>query len=201
MRYRIVGDVSHFSPHANGPASPLWWGMIGMVAIESAVFAILIASYFYLAHGSTGWPQGGIEPPKLLLPTINTVVLVISSLVIHWADTGIRRGDKQRLKWGMLVASILAAVFLTLKVVEYSGVEYKWDTNAYGSIVWTIVGFHSTHVLVLLLKSVVTTTLAMRGYFNEERRLGVEINGVYWHFVVAVWLPLYFLLYWSPRLL
>src|SRR5690606_21977572 len=87
MRYRIVGDVSPFSPHANGPASPLWWGMIGMVAIESAVFAILIASYFYLAHGSTGWPQGGIEPPKLLLPTINTVVLVISSLVIHWADT------------------------------------------------------------------------------------------------------------------
>lgn len=200
-RYRIVGDVSHLSPYASGSAAPLWWGMAGLIAIEVAVFAILLASYFHLAHSSTSWPQGGIPAPDLLLPTVNTFVLLGSSLLLHWADTGIAKGDKRRLVVGMLAASTLALVFLILKVVEYSDVGYRWDTNAYGSMVWIIIGFHSAHVLTLLLKSVVTSVLSVRGYFNPERRLGVEINGLYWHFVVVVWIPLYLALYWAPRAL
>src|SRR5690606_38575740 len=133
MRYRIVGDVSHLSPHETGPAAPLWWGMAGMIAVECAVFTILIVSYFHLAHGAAQWPLGGIKEPELLLPTLNTGVLITSSLCIHWADTGIRQGNQQRLSLGMLAASLLAMVFLVLKVVEYSGVGYRWDTNAYGS--------------------------------------------------------------------
>src|SRR5690606_3887305 len=118
--------------------------------------------------------QGGIPAPDLLLPTVNTFVLLASSAFIHWADTGIAQGDKRRLTVGMLAASTLALVFLILKVVEYRDVGYRWDTNAYGSMVWIIIGFHSAHVLTLLLKSIVTSVLAMRGYFTRERRLGVE---------------------------
>jgi len=200
MRFRPVIDVRALSPYSHSTDGTLWWGMIGMIVIETAVFSGLIASYFYLKSQSDVWPIGGYDAPKLLLPTINSLVLVGSSLVMHWADTGAEKNDQRRLRIGMVVASLLGLVFLVLKVVEYSGVPYRWDTNAYGSIVWTIVGFHSTHVLLLLLKASVVTTLAMRGYFNPERRLGVIINGLYWHFVVAVWIPLYFVLYWSPRL-
>ncbi len=201
MTYRIAGDVSHLSPYETGPAAPLWWGMAGMIAVETAVFTILIVSYFHLAHGAAQWPLGGIKEPELLLPTLNTGVLIASSLCIFWADRGIRLGDKRRLSIGMIAASVLAVVFLVLKVVEYSDVGYRWDTNAYGSIVWVIIGFHSMHVFSLLLKSVVTTALSLRGYFTKERRLGVEINGLYWHFVTVVWIPLYLTLYWAPRVL
>lgn len=200
MIQRPAIDVSDLSPYSDGPTAPLWWGMAGMIAIELTVFSTLIASYFYLKTHNTSWPPGGIPDPKLVLPTINTVILVGSSFVVHWADKGITRDDVRRLRVGMLISILLALGFVTLKIVEYSDVPYGVDTHAYGSIVWTIVSFHTAHVLSLVLKTVVVTTLAWRGYFSSTRRLGVTINGLYWHFVVAVWLPLYFVLYWSPRL-
>jgi cytochrome c oxidase subunit III len=88
-----------------------------------------------------------------------------------------------------------------LKYIEYSGLDYNWATNAYGSIVWTITGFHSAHVLALVLKTIVVAVLAFKGYFNEERHAAVDANGLYWHFVVIVWVPLFFTLYIAPRIL
>jgi cytochrome c oxidase subunit III len=128
---------------------------------------------------------------------------------MYWADSGIKHGDVRRLKIGFVIAFLMGAVFLTLKVVEYvgipntdfTGVTYSWDTNAYGSIVWTVLGYHSAHVLILLLKTLVVGIWAFQGYFNEERNGAVLVNGIYWHFVVLIWLPLYAMLYWAPRLL
>lgn len=197
---RPVLDLSHLSPYTFGAQSTVYWGMLGMILIESVVFASLIASYFFLRAHADAWPPPGTDPPKLLLPTINTLVLLLSSLVLHWADTGIRAGKQRRLAWGLLGAAVLGAVFLVLKVVEYSSVTYKWDTHAYGSIVWLIIGFHSAHVATLLLKTVIVDLLAFRRYFTQERRIGVTINGIYWHFVVLVWLPLYVVLYLVPRM-
>lgn len=200
VKFRPVIDVRTLGPYAYGTESLVWWGMLGMIVVETAIFSILITSYFYLMSQSTVWPQGGFDPPKLLLPTVNTVVLVLSSVVMHWADKGIERDDQRRLSFGMIVAALLAVVFLVLKVVEYRDVPYRWDTSAYGSIVWTIIGFHSAHVVALLLKAVVVSVLAVRGYFDATRRIGVIINGMYWHFVVAIWIPLYVVLYWVPRM-
>lgn len=199
MRYKPVIDARRLSHYATSTDGTLWWGMAGMIAIETAVFAALVVSYFYLKTHNDVWPLGGFDVPKLMLPTINTVVLIASSAVMYWADKGAKKDDQTRLRVGMVIATSLAALFLVLKVVEYSGVPYKWDSNAYGSIVWTIIGFHSAHVIILLMKSSVVMTLAFRGFFTPVRRMGVIINGLYWHFVVAIWLPLYFVLYWTPR--
>lgn len=196
---RPVMDVSGFSPYTRGARSPLYWGMLGIILIETMVFGSLVSSYFYLRAHSTDWPPAGTEPPELLLPTANTMILLVSSLVLHWGDSGIKRGDQRRLALGLLGAALLGVLFLTLKVVEYSSTSYRWDSHAYGSIVWTIVGFHSAHVLALLLKTVVVDTLAFRRYFTRERRMGVTINGIYWHFVVLIWIPLYVVLYLVPR--
>jgi cytochrome c oxidase subunit III len=199
MNVRSVLDVRTLSPYSYRTDGTLWWGMMGMIAIETSVFAMLMASYFYLKTQNAEWPLGGFDAPKLLLPSVNTAILVASSLVMHWADKGVEKDDQRRLRVGMLVAGALAALFLVLKYVEYSDVPYRWDSNAYGSIVWTIIGFHSAHVMVLLAKTIVVGTLAIRGFFDSHRRMGVIINGMYWHFVVAVWIPLYVMLYWSPR--
>lgn len=196
---RPVMDVSGLSPYTTGARSPLYWGMLGIILIETMVFGSLVSSYFYLRAQSVDWPPAGTEPPELLLPTVNTVLLLVSSLVLHWGDSAIKRGDQRRLALGLLGAALLGALFLVLKVVEYSEVSYQWDSHAYGSIVWTIIGFHSAHVLALLLKTVVVDTLAFRRYFTRERRMGVTINGIYWHFVVLIWIPLYVVLYLVPR--
>jgi heme/copper-type cytochrome/quinol oxidase subunit 3 len=119
---------------------------------------------------------------------------------MYTADKAIEKGDKKTLKWFLIFSIVLATSFLVLKYVEYSDVSYRWDSHAYGSVVWSIVAFHSAHVTSLVLKTIFVTYLAWRGYFNEKRHLGVTVNGIYWHFVVVVWLPLYLVLYWSPRL-
>src|SRR5690606_11643342 len=96
--------------------------------------------------------------PELLLPTIGTIVLIASSLPMHIADQGIRDGHQRRLKIGYIIAFVLALVFLGIKYLEYFGIPntsftgapYTVSTHAYGSMVWTLIGYHSLHMLVLL---------------------------------------------------
>lgn len=200
MRFDAVIDAGALPRVTADRRAPLWWGMLGLVAIETTVVTAFIVSWFYLRMGAGTWPPGG-KMPALLLPTLNTVLLLASSGVVLWADHGIRRGDARRLALGLTTAIGMAIVFLVLKAVEYVGKDYRWSDHAYGSIVWTIAGFHSAHVVSLVLKTGVMATLAWRGYFTRERHLGVRVNGIYWHFVVLVWLPLYATLYLAPRVL
>jgi len=194
-------DVSGLSRYNFGPQAPLWWGFVGMILIEATVIASLIASYFYLKMGSISWPPAGTEMPKLLLPTINTFILLVSSLAMHRADKSIGEGKQKQLIRGLVIGIVLASVFLGIKAYEYSHLEYDWSTHSYGSIVWSISMFHAAHVLSVVLKTIIVAYLAVRGYFNQQRRLGVTVNGLYWHFVVVIWIPLYVVLYWSPRFL
>lgn len=201
MSTPAVIDVRHLPNLVKGSRAPLWWGMVMLLVIESAVVGTLITTYFYLRMNHAEWPPAGVDPPELLLPTVNTLVLLASSVPMYLADHGITQGKTRQLFWGMVGSIVLGLTFLTLKVVEYSDVSYHWDDHAYGSIVWLIIGFHSAHVASVILKSVFVAVLAWRGYFNAERLLGVQVNGLYWHFVVAIWLPLYAVVYWAPRLL
>jgi cytochrome c oxidase subunit III len=200
MRVIPVLDMRGTSPFNQGASSPLFWGFLGMIVIETMVIGAFVSAYFYLAAHNPEWPPAGTKPPELLLPTINTVILLSSSVALHWADKRAAAGEPRKLAWGLLLAAALAAVFLVLKAVEYSDKPYRWDTHAYGSVVWTIVGFHSAHVFSLLLKTIVVDVFAFRGFYTKRRRLGVTVNGIYWHFVVLVWIPLYVVLYLVPRL-
>jgi cytochrome c oxidase subunit III len=196
-----VYDASMLPAFASGSRAPLWWAILLLVVIETMVFATFIASYFYLRFNVAYWPPAGAELPKLLLPTLNTLVLMASSAAVYWADSGIsRHGDVRRLKIGMALAILLSLVFLTLKVIEYYQVEYFWDTHAYGSLIWTIVIFHSAHVGSVTLKGGVVLTQAFQGHFTRYRHLGVQVNGIYWHFVVLIWIPLYLTIYIVPRI-
>jgi len=192
-------DISHLPDHEDGPRAAAWWGMLLLLVIESAVFGTLIASYFYLKMGALEWPPAGEELPKAGIATINTLILVASSIPMHLADQAGARNQQTRIRLGLIGGIALGTVFLILKVVEYSDVEYHWDDHAYGSIIWLIVGFHSAHVLSVVLKTLFMLYLAFKGYFTPERHLFLEVNGMYWHFVVGVWLPLYAVIYWVPR--
>jgi cytochrome c oxidase subunit III len=190
-------SLMHLPLNPNKFYAPVWWGMVWLIIIEIVFFSGLIATYFYLRYYAVEWPIGGISRPDMLLPTISALVLFASSAPMYWADSGIKKGDVSQLKIGLVISFVLGATFLALKYVEYSGYPYNWATNAYGSITWTIAGFHSAHVMSVMLKVGVVFTAASRGYFSAERNIGVHLNGLYWHFVVAIWVPLFFTLYLS----
>jgi cytochrome c oxidase subunit III len=198
---RAAVNVEHLPTHVNGSVAPLYWGICGLILGEITVFSSFVSSYFYLRLVVPDWPPAGVDPPALLLPSVNTAILVVSSYFVHRADQGIRKGDQRWLKLGLSIGFVLAILFLVLKYVEYSDVPYRWNSHAYASAMWTITGFHTAHVIALVLKTMVIGFLAFRGYFNADRNLGVQVNGLYWNFVVIIWLPLYFVLYFAPRLL
>ena len=185
-----------------GTRSTGWWGMVGLITTEATLFATLLVSYFYLRFQSTPeWPPDGIEAPTLAIPLVMTVLLLGSSVPMHWAETGIRKGKQGRLRAGLLIAFLMAAAFLSLMGVEYAEKlpEVTATTNAYGSLFYGITGFHGTHVLVGVLMNLWLQVRAYLGHFDETRHGHVQNITLYWHFVDIVWIFILLSLYVSPN--
>ena len=190
--------------HYGGPRAFGWWGMVWLIGTEATLFALLIASYFYLRfrNGSI-WPPDGIASPDLVLPLIMTAILWSSSIPVHLADKAIQEGNVGRLQAGLAVGFLLGATFLIMTVaVEWPEKldEFGPTTNAYGSLFFTITGFHAAHVLAGLLFSLWTQGRAWQGAFDEYRHLTVQNFAMYWHFVDTVWAFVLATLYLTPHL-
>ncbi|HEU4565121.1 MAG TPA: cytochrome c oxidase subunit 3 [Gemmatimonadaceae bacterium] len=178
--------------------SPGWWAMVWTIATEAALFAYLLFSYFYLASQSRGaWPPEGPLELRLALP--NTIILVLSSVAMIWAERGIRRGEQMRLRIGMLAALVLGLVFIVIQGIEWGNKSFGPQRDAFASLFYTITGFHGAHVIVGLIMNLVVQLWAWRGSFSEERHLAVTNAAMYWHFVDVVWLTVFTSLYLSPR--
>ncbi|MCB8984608.1 MAG: heme-copper oxidase subunit III [Ardenticatenaceae bacterium] len=191
--------VSRPLPHVlSGSRSPSWWAMLLVILNESIIFAALLTSYFYVRLNLPAWPPDGMKRPELVIPLINTALLVSSSFVMQWAQGGIRRGRQGRLRLGMIIALLLAGSFLALQIYEYGRSEFSPQTNVYGSLFFTITGIHGLHVLVMILISSVVLVRALLGHFTAERHLAVENAVLYWHFVDVVWLFILASVYLSP---
>lgn len=182
-----------------GPSATGAWGMILLIATEAALFIYLLFSYFYLGSMARGaWPPSGTPELKLALP--NTLILLTSSGTMWWAESGIRAGKQGRLRIGLLVTLALGIVFLAIQLVEYKGRPFSPQTGAYGSLFYTITGFHGAHVALGLLMLLFVSWRALLGHFSGERHLAVTNVSWYWHFVDLVWLAVFTSLYLSPRM-
>lgn len=185
--------------YVTGPKSTGWWGIFLLMLIESAVFVGLISSYFYLFANASVWPPTETKAPSLGLPAIYTMVLVASGVIAFIGNRAIVRGDVATMRWWRLAGILLLIAFLAMKVYEYATLSYQWDESAYTSIVWLIAGFHSAHVLTVLLKEIPIQILAWKGFFTQERRSAIEGATMYWSFVAAWWLPLFATVYLFPN--
>lgn len=188
--------------HVSGTRAFGWWGMVWVIATETMLFGALIASYFFLRFKSgPQWPPDGIATPSLELPLVMTVILLSSSIPVHFAERAIKHGRRRGLQWGLAIGFVLGAAFLGLQAVEYAEKlnEFTPTTNAYGSLFFVITGFHGLHVLVGLMFSVWTQIRAHRGAFDQLRHLTVQNFTMYWHFVDAVWIFVLTTIYISPN--
>ena len=188
----------------SGPRAFGWWGMAWLIGTEAMLFALLIACYFYLRFRSgPTWPPDGIHDPEPRLPLIMTAILWSSSIPVHRADRAIREGDVSRLKRGLAAGFVLGATFLIITfALEWPDAhdEFGPTTNVYGSLFFTITGFHAAHVLVGLLISGWVQARAWQGAFDESRHLSVQNFAMYWHFVDIVWAFVLATIYLSPQL-
>jgi cytochrome c oxidase subunit III len=190
------------SPDARTRASG-WWGMLLFIATEATIFGILFATYFYLRFRNMPvWPPAGIKQPTLGLPLLMSAFLLTSSIPMHVAELGVKRGKQTWLKVGLAVSFLLGAGFLVIMLgFEYPEKlkEFTAQTNVYGSLFFLITGLHGSHVFVGLVMNAWAQLKAARGRFDERHHLTVLNVAVYWHFVDAIWIFVFLTLYFSPR--
>jgi cytochrome c oxidase subunit I+III len=191
-------DVTPLPDYAFGHRSPMWWGTMGIVFIEGTMFAALLVTYYYLESQSSAWPPG-LAPPELLFGTLNTVILLASCWPNHMYKQAGQREDLRSVRIWMLVSIVFAVAFVVVRVFEFKTLNCRWSDNAYASIAWTLLGFHTAHLVTDLLDTAVLTVLMFTGPLKGKRFVDVAENGMYWYFVVWAWLPIYVTLYLVPR--
>lgn len=184
---------------SEGKRSGGWWGVLALIVTEGSLFGYLLFTYFYLAAQSEQhWPPDGL--PVLLMPGVNTLILLASSVFVWACERCIQR---RLMRWSlasMALALMLGIGFVVIQLNEWSKLTYDMTSNLYGSLYFTITGFHMLHVIVGLVILMVLLLWLALGYFDHRRYAAVTIGGLYWHFVDAVWLFVFTTLYLTPYL-
>jgi heme/copper-type cytochrome/quinol oxidase subunit 3 len=191
-------DVSTLPTFAFGHRSPMWWGTMGLMLIEGTVFALAIMAYFYLRSHATAWPMTRF-PPELIWGNVNTAIMLISMVPNHFAKQAAERLDLQKVRLWMVVCLLISFLFLGVRVLEFGALNTRWDSDAYGSAVWMLMGLHTTHLVTDAYDSAVLTVLTFTGPMEGKRYVDVSENAAYWYFVVLSWIPIYLVVYWGAR--
>jgi cytochrome c oxidase subunit 3 len=183
--------IAHQSSRVNAPTL----GMLLFIASEVMVFGSFFTAYFFIrVVNDNAWPPEGTELP-VFVAGINTAILVTSSFTMHWALQSIKRGNRAGLQGGMVLTFALGLCFLLTQAREYSRVGFAPHDNSFGTIFYGLTGLHGAHVFVGLTLLLMVTIRAFRGHFSPEHHHGVEIPGIYWHFVDVMWIVVYTTIY------
>ncbi|MGZ5179266.1 MAG: cytochrome c oxidase subunit 3 [Ramlibacter sp.] len=191
-------DVAGLPSFAFSHHSLMWWGTLGLMAIEGTVFALAVMTYFYLRSHSSTWPMSA-RAPELLWGTLNTAIMLASLLPNHLAKRAAERYDLRGVRIWLSASILFGVAFLVVRCYEFAGLNVRWDSNAYGSVVWVLLGLHTTHLVTDVFDSVVLAVLFFTGPLESKRYVDVSENAFYWYFVVFSWLPIYLVLYWGAR--
>jgi cytochrome c oxidase subunit 3 len=199
MRQRLVQDVSDLPTHGFGPRMTMAWGTMGFIVLEGMGFALATGAYLYLSITNADWPLSA-PPPGLLWSGIFTGVVLLSAWPNHLAKHAARKEDLPRVRLLLVIMSAAGLVTLGLRALEFTTLNVTWDFNAYGSVIWFLLGLHTVHLLTDVGDTLVLTALMFTRHAEGKRFSDVEDNAVYWDFVVFAWLPIYVLIYWGPRI-
>jgi len=186
--------IGSFGTKASG-----WYGVWTLVLTESAIFVYLLFSYFYLAsQAPDAWPIGG--NPSLTLAAPNTLILLLSSASLVWAErSGARRGARARLLGGIGAALLLGTIFVFIQMREWHAKSFSLHSGTYGASYFVVTGFHLAHVIIGLGMLASIFVWAALGKFSRDRHAPLTIGAIYWHFVDVVWLVVFTALYLAPR--
>jgi cytochrome c oxidase subunit I+III len=192
-------DVSGLPSFGFSHRSLMWWGTLGLMAIEGTVFALALGTYFYLRSFAARWPMED-QPPGLLWGTVNTLLLLVSLWPGHYAKRAAEALDLRGVRLGLILSSVFSLLILGVRALEFPLLNCRWDGSAYGSIVWMLMGLHTLHLLTDAYDTLVLTVLMHTDNREGRRYVDVSENSLYWYFVVWSWLPLYAVIYGVPRL-
>ena len=199
-RARAVMNVSALPDVVFGARDIMWWGTLGFVVIEGFTLVLTAAVYLYIQQNFATWPPEGTADPSLGIPTAQLAVMLLSLPLMWWIGRAAHAYELGKVRNGLTLASVVALAFVALRILSaiYS-LNVKWDSNAYGSAQWLILGSHFT---LLLIEFIEVSGMALLFWFApvEEKHFSDAADmAFYWYFMVLSWVPLYVLCFLVPR--
>jgi cytochrome c oxidase subunit III len=201
LEVRHALDAAHLPTTLYRDKAPLWWGIVLAVTVESTVFVLLLASLFYLRLQEATWPPWGWSAPKTLYGTASLAAVLLSAWPQRRIDVAARRLDKQAVVRMLLLFFAISAIALGVRAWEFAGLQVKWDSNAYGSIVWALLALHTVHFVTSVAETAIIAAYVFTHPLDPKHALDLHVGAVYWYFVVASFVPLYLVIYFGPYLL
>jgi cytochrome c oxidase subunit III len=191
-------EHDHHGPpaaHQSSRVDPQMLGMLLFIISEVMIFGAFFTAYFFIrvAQGDP-WPAVGTHLP-VEVAGMNTAILVSSSFTLHWAQTAIKKGNRWGLRAGILITFLLGATFLFIQINEYANIGFAPQDQAQATIFYSLTGLHGAHVTVGLILLLIVTVRSFRGHFSPAEHRGVEVPGIYWHFVDIMWIVVYTTVY------
>jgi cytochrome c oxidase subunit 3 len=166
-------------------------GMVLFVASEAMFFAAFFAAYFTIRGNAKVWPPPGTPPLKIDIPTILTVILVTSSLVVQLSLRSIRRGDQRRAVVFLGVTIALGIAFLLLQLYDYSELGFGVKDGPFGTLFYVMTGIHMAHVFGGVVFLSLVFGQATGGVLSPANHDSLAAGAIYWDFVDVVWLLLF----------
>jgi cytochrome c oxidase subunit 3 len=202
LGHHVADHDHHGPPDANRSSrvEPQLLGMLLFIISEVMVFGAFFTAYFFIrvVTGEGWFPMEDFELPRAVAG-VNTAILISSSLTMHWALESIKHGNRAGLKAGLALTLLLGSTFLAVQIIEYTNLTGEGltpATFAQASVFYGLTGLHGAHVFVGLTLLAFATIRAFRGHYTPEEHRGVEVPGIYWHFVDVMWVIVYTSVYW-----
>ena len=198
---RFTDDLADLPTPKFGPSSLTWWGIIGYMIVEGSAFAMAFAAYFFLMGHEQGWPPEGRAAPGVLAGTLFTILILLSEIPNTMVKKAANEGDVPAIRSLLPVMVGVGVPLLILRGFEFNSLNCRWTDNAYASIVWALLLLHTAHILTDWVDTIVLWALMRTPLAYEGRRLvDTDENALYWRYVWLLWLPIYAMIYWVPRL-
>ena len=192
------GHAEHHGPPAAHHSSRIDAQLLGVLLFiisEAMLFGSFFTAYFFIrVVGHEPWPPHPFHFP-VNVALMNTFILVFSSVVMHWALVSIKRGNRFGLQAGLAITFLMGATFLATQINEYFKAGFSIHDGAFASVFYGLTGLHGLHVFVGLTLLAIMNIRAFRGHFSPEAHMGVEMAGIYWHFVDVMWIIVFLTVY------
>lgn len=192
-------DVSSLPIGTADSRALLWWGNLGMMLIEGTMFVMLLATYLYFKNANLDWPPSRVPDPDLCSSTFNVVLLLLTLIPAIVADRGALRDSLTMIRAGLGLCMLAGIVFMGVRVIAVSTLGFRWSDHAYGSVVWTIIGMHTFHMIAATCETALLFIYTFFRPITKKQLLDVRATAVYWYFVILIWVPFYFIIYVLPH--
>jgi cytochrome c oxidase subunit 3 len=178
--------------------SPVFLGMVMFIGSEIMLFGSFFTAYFYVRFSHPFYPfhlaNQHFEIPKGGTG-INTAILVASSFTMHWALVSAKRANRFGLVVGLFLTLVMGLTFLGLQMREYHNLGFVPSDGAWPTTFFALTGLHGMHVFIGATLLAIAFVRSCRGHYSPDAHLGLEVTGLYWHFVDVVWIFLFTVVY------